>query len=227
MDSFVEWGGGYYYPDRFALDRPNRWKLLAEHARRTWALMELNNTRIIGFNVAQFDSSDARKAYEVFAGQTDGLLGILVFQYAPYEGGAGATYWVKDRNGIELPVITARYSIWANENGRDRAGTPAKVAREIRETVETAHGNNTQRYDWVICHAWSFFRSAPGDDEDAENMRQDRSAARGGLRGYSPAVWCAERLPEDIRVVAPEELVWRVRMARNSAQTTKFMRQFP
>ncbi len=49
--------------------------------------------------------------------QTDGLLAILVFQYDGYEAGAGKTFWVKDRNGIEVPVISARYSIW-NHHGR-------------------------------------------------------------------------------------------------------------
>ena len=79
-DSFIEWGGGYYFPDLFAVDRADRWDLLARQARRTWALMQKNNTRIIGFNVAKLDSPDALKAYEIFARQTDGLLAILAFQ---------------------------------------------------------------------------------------------------------------------------------------------------
>ena len=66
-------------------------------------MMKKNDIRIIGFNLANYDSPDARKAYEVFASQTDGLLAIFVFQYSPYEAGAGKTFWVKDRNGIELP----------------------------------------------------------------------------------------------------------------------------
>lgn len=72
-DSFIEGGGGYYYPDLFALKRTNRWDLLAQHAQHTWALMKRNNTRIIDFDVSKFDSPEARKAYEVFARQTDGL----------------------------------------------------------------------------------------------------------------------------------------------------------
>jgi hypothetical protein len=42
--------------------------------------MKKSGCRIIGFNVSQFDSPDALKAYEVMAGQTDSLLAILVFQ---------------------------------------------------------------------------------------------------------------------------------------------------
>ncbi len=119
-DGFIEWGGGYYYPDRFGLNRSNRWELLAQHARRTWAMMKQTNTRIVGFNFIRHDSADALKACKVFASQTDGLLAILAFQYDRYEAGAGKIFWVKDRNGIEVPVITARYSIWEHENGRER-----------------------------------------------------------------------------------------------------------
>jgi hypothetical protein len=229
-DSFLEWGGGYYYPDLFTRERPDRWELLARHAQRTWALMKKNNTHIIGFNVSKLDSRDALKAYEVFAGQTDGLLAILVFQYYPYEGGAGKTFWVKDRNGIEVPVITARYSIWEHKNGRPRAGTPAKVAREIRQTVEKTPRGEQPRYDWVIVHAWSWFKKASGNDENAEDMpEQDpaAAAAKGGQSVYGPVTWCAERLPSSIRTVSPEELIWRIRMKYNPEQTKKLIQEWP
>lgn len=216
-DEFVEWGGGYYYPDRFAASRADRWEILAKHAARTCELMKKNNTRIIGFNMVNVDSSDARKAYEVFAQATEGLWGILVFQYYPYEGGGGKIYWVKDRRGIEIPVMTARYSIWEHAQ-RPRAGSPAKVAREIRDTVSQT---DQPRYDWVVSHAWSFFRSAPGTDEQAEELPQLNARKRGGLRGHTPATWCAERLPENVRVIGPEELVWRIRMQHDPASTRK------
>lgn len=225
-DCFIEWGGGYYYPDHFGRSRTNRWELLARQARRTWELMKKTDTRIIGFNCSQVDSQEARQAYEIFAGQTDGLLAILVFQYSPYEGGAGKTFWVKDRNGVEVPVITARYTIWEHANDRERAGTPAKVAREIRETVEKTSRPQTPRYDWVIAHVWSYFQRRPGPDEDAENMPQENAAAAGGVRGYSPVTWCGERLPASIRIVSPEELAWRIRMQHDPSQTKKLISQF-
>jgi hypothetical protein len=226
-DSFLEWGGGYYFPDLFGRERPNRWELLARHAQHTWALMKKNNTRIIGFNVSKLDSPDALKACEVFAHQTDGLLAILVFQYDAYEAGAGKTFWVKDRNGIEVPVISARYAIWNHLNHRPRAGTPAKVAREIRETVEKTPRSEQPRYDWVIVHAWSWFKKASGSDENAEDMPQEDGAAKGGQSVYAPAIWCAERLPANIRTVGPEELIWRIRMKHNAEQTRKLTREWP
>jgi len=222
-DWFIEWGGGYYYPDHFGLSRTNRWELLARQDRRTWALMKKTDTRIIGFNFSQVDSPDAHKACEIFASQTDGLLAILAYQYAPYEGGAGKIFWVKDHNGIEVPVITARYSIWEHANNRERAGTPAKIAREIRQTMEKAQRQETPCYDWVIDHVWSWFKRAPGADENAENMPQENAEAAGGVRGYSPVIWCAERLPASVRVVSPEELVWRIRMQHDPFQTRKLI----
>jgi len=226
-DGFVEWGGGYFYPDHFGLNRSNRWELLAQHARRTWALMKQTNTRVIGFNLTRLDSPAAFKAYEVLAGQTDGLLAILVFQYDRYEAGAGKIFWVKDRNGIEVPVITARYSIWNHANGRERSGTPAKVAREIRQTVGNTPSGDLPRYDWVIAHAWSWFKQSSGDGENVEDMPQENAAAQGGERGYAPVLWCTQRLPADIRAVGPEELIWRIRMKHNPQQTRKLIQSWP
>jgi hypothetical protein len=226
QDSFIEWGGGYYFPDRFSLARADRWELLGQQARRTWALMRESDTRVIGFNVAKLDSPDAQKAYEVFARQTDGLLAILVFQYDHYEAGGGRIFWVKDRRGVEVPVISARYSLW-NHAHRERAGTPAKVAREIRQTVEKTRPGALPRYDWVIAHVWSWFKSAPGADENAEDMPQENAPAQGGVRGYTPVTWCVERLPSHVRVVRPEELIWRIRMKHNAQETRALIAEGP
>jgi hypothetical protein len=81
------------------------------------------------------------------------------------------------------------------------------------------------RYDWVIAHAWSWFRNAPGADEDAENMPQEDAAAHTGQRGYAPVLWCAERLANDVRIVGPEELAWRIRMKHNPNQTRKLIQE--
>ena len=70
---------------------------------------------------------------------------------------------------------------------------------------------------------WSWFKKAPGSDEDAENLPQDTAADKGGVRGYSPVTWCAERLPASVRVVSPEELAWRIRMKHDPAQTQKLI----
>jgi hypothetical protein len=190
-------------------------------------MMQKNNNRVIGFNVARLDSPDALAAYQVIAGQTDALLAIVVFEYDRYEAGAGRVFWVKDRKGNEVPVVSARYSIWNHANSRPRSGTPAKVAREIRETVESARPSESPRYDWVIAHVWSWFKPAPGPDENAEDMPQENAADQGGMRGYAPVMWCAARLPTNIRVVSPEELFWRIRVKHNAEQTQKLIAAWP
>ena len=227
-DTFVEWGGGYYYPDLFGLERPDRWEILARHARRTLGLMGNTGTRIIGFNVQKVDSADTEQACAVFAGQAEGLLAIFLFQYSNYEAGAGRTFWVKDRAGIDVPVVAARYALWEHTNQRPRSGTPAKVAREIRESASStsASEKDLPRYDWVIAHAWSYFKRAPGTDEKAEDMPQADGPAQ-GERGYGPVTWCAGRLGESVRVVGPEELVWRIRMKHDPGQTSRVIERLP
>ena len=188
--------------------------------------MRQTHTRIVGFNVSQLDSPDAHQAYAVIAGQTDGLLAILVFQYDCYEGGAGKVYWVRDRSGLEVPVISARYSIWNHQNELPRSGTPAKVAREIRDTVAQTPAAQLPRFDWVNVHAWSWFKEAPGTNEDTEDLPQENARTQGGQAVYSPARWCAERLPASLRAVGPEEMAWRVRMAHNPSQTRKLIQDW-
>jgi hypothetical protein len=36
---------------------------------------------------------------------------------------------------------------------------------------------------------------------------------------YSPVTWCAERLQPGIRVISPEEMVWRIRMHHDPMRT--------
>jgi hypothetical protein len=44
--------------------------------------------------------------------------------------------------------------------------------------------------------------------------------------GARLVAWCAERLPSGIRVISPEELVWRVRMEHDPPQTKRLLSQF-
>jgi hypothetical protein len=78
----------------------------------------------------------------------------------------------------------------------------------------------------VIAHAWSWFKQSPGADENAEDMPQEEDAAGGGMRGYAPVMWCAERLPASIRTVSPGELIWRLRMKHNPEQTKLLIQQW-
>jgi hypothetical protein len=232
-DWLVEWHGGYYYPDLYASARPDRWELLAQHARDTWAMMQRSGATMIGFNMRHYDSPDALKAYATIIGQTDRLLAVLAFQYSPYNAGAGRVFWFKDQRGVEVPVITLRYQIWWNLNHRANTGTPAKIAREIRESVERIPPAEPPRNDWGMEQVWSYFKPAPGTDEDAENLPPKKEMTPGttyeqlgGVRGYAPVTWCTDRLPSSVRVVAPEEMAWRVRMAHDPQVTRRLIDEY-
>jgi len=51
--------------------------------------------------------------------------------------------------------------------------------------------------------------------ENAQYGQPDTSA------GVTPIGWCIERLDKNIKVVSPEELLWRLRMEHNPIQTRK------
>ena len=46
------------------------------------------------------------------------------------------------------------------------------------------------------------------------------------LASLQPVTWCAERLPEEIRVVCPEELIWRIRFKHDPEQTRAVIRDY-
>ena len=71
------------------------------------------------------------------------------------------------------------------------------------------------------------FRPAPGADEVAEDLPQDNAAAQSGVRGYSPVIWFGEHLQPGIHVIRPEEMVWRIRVRHDPAQTKRLARSVP
>jgi len=216
-DTFIEYGGGYQYPDVFARNRPNRRELLVQFAQRTGLRMSKLNIKVFGFLCKDFDSSATLEACEIYAQHMPGLVGMIAVQYYPYEGGEGDIIWVKNSTGVEIPAVRASFALWAHYN-RPTGGTPAKVARLLNESKAKARAEKRASYNWVAIHAWSGFRQNNGDDELAENghflQPQNETA-------LVPVKWTIDRLDEDIKVVTPEELLWLIRMEHNPAQTRK------
>ena len=58
-------------------------------------------------------------------------------------------------------------------------------------------------------------------------MPQENAAAQGGVRGYSPVIWFGEHLQPGIHVISPEEMVWRIRVQHDPAQTKRLARSVP
>jgi hypothetical protein len=213
-------GGGYFYPDLLGLDRgpAERKTILVEHARRMGYYMNRSGCSTLMLLTMDLDNPAAHEAYEIFAREIPGLLGMFVMQYYPYEAGDGKVFWVRARNADEVPVVTCKYRLWVNTPGnKPRAGTPAKVAHAINESVRQSEAAGQRLNAWAITHVWSGFKQITGGDESAENA----AGEPGAKYALTPTGWCVQRLDPKVKVVSPEELLWRIRMEHAPEQTKR------
>ena len=143
METF---GGGYYYIDEFctqglsAADREAGLKLVAE---RTAAHMRQHGIKILHVMAGDFTSANARQMLQAFVDANDQLEGITAVKRDPYDGDHGKIYWFTNKNGYDIPCVTASYK-WAGFN------TPASLAKTIQKENQTSQSFNT-----VVVHAWS------------------------------------------------------------------------
>ncbi|MDR2039459.1 MAG: hypothetical protein LBQ60_16170 [Bacteroidales bacterium] len=202
----IEYGGGYQYPDLFAIERGmEREAIQREFARKINTNMKRTGVKVFGFICMDIDSEDALEAYRIYAGEIEDLVGMIAVQYAPYHGGNGKIIWVKDKTGIEIPVVTATYSLW--QGLKDKGGGDIV---EISNLINRDSERNGTFMNWTVVHAWSVF----------ENPSLPENKA-GGLTAVK---WCIDLLKEDIQVVSPEELLWRIRMDHDPVQTAEIIR---
>ena len=174
------------------------------------------------FLCKSINSSSALQAYDMYARHINDLSGMFTIQYSPYEAGDGKVFWAKNCDGIDIPVITIKYCIWANID-LPGSGTPAKIARLLNSDAAKARAKNEPFYAVVMTHAWSGFKQQANDCNDrAENGLFQQSGTKAGI---TPTKWCVDRLDPAIKVVSPEELVWRIRMAHNPQQTKAAIKQ--
>lgn len=198
----TQFGGGYFYPDLFAMDLPNRIELLRRHARRIGAQMRRTGAVTLTFICEKSDSPAALEAMRIFAEEIQPLLGMLVMDYAPYNRMQGAVYWVPDGRGGEVPAVTPRYSLWAGLN-RPRSGGQKEIAAAVMEDVSTPGDS------WVAVHAWSKFDGPSGPKT---------------LGGINAVAECISGLDSSkVQVVTPEEMLWRIRYAHNPVETRKLI----
>jgi hypothetical protein len=197
----IEANGGYYYPDLFAIDCPNREEILRKNARNLNQQMKKTGAHLLCFLVQDSASEGAQEAYRIFAQELEPLYGMLVIDYAPYHKGLGKIYWAKNRDGIEIPAITANFSMWQGMN-RLNAGDPLQLAEYIN--------SDTTDNSWVAVHAWSRFPRPDGSEAGGTDAIAD----------------CIQKIDVDkINVVSPEEMIWRIRMAHNRKQTVAFLKK--
>lgn len=217
--SIIEYGGGYQYPDFFATRRPQeREALLRSFSRSVNARMKLTGCKLFGFIVDKTGSEASREAYRIYAEEIEDLTGMIAVQYAPYSGGEGQVYWVKNKKGVEIPVVTARYSLWADLRKQYRSGgNPDQIAESINADTQA----DPESMNWTVVHAWSRFTRQP--DGSVTDGGQG-PAAQGGV---TPVTWTVNKLRPAVQVVSPEELIWRLRMKHNPEQTRRLLQQYP
>lgn len=216
-NSIIEYGGaGYLYADDFA-SNADRTTLLEQHASLVANHMKQRRVKILGLFCNNVASDAAKEAYQAYISQNDQLTGVIAVQYDPYAGGNGNIYWFRNSKGLNIPVITTRYSIWNRGNSNtSNTGTPAFIASKINELASTEKST----FSLIAVHAWSAF-SDIGDSNDwlAEN-------ANGAYYGATPVLWCVNRLNKNVKVVNTEEFIWQLRMQVYPEETKNLLSTF-
>ena len=187
-------GGGYYYIDTYSQNN-NRNDNLKIAAERLAVSMRRYHVGLLGVMAMDVKSAASKEAYQAFVDANDRLEGIIALQYSPYAGGGGEVFWVTNKNGYDIPVITVKYSLW--DRIHEREGSPDFIASKLKEEAQE------ESFSVVCVHAWSRFE--------------------GDTYGASAAKRCAERLDDRFEAINMEELVWRLRMSRRPEQTLDYL----
>jgi hypothetical protein len=209
--SYLEYGGGYQYPDLFAINRPNRTQLLREFAKRINFHLKKLGIKIFGFICIDVSGKAAQEAFQIYAEELEDITGMMAVQYFPYELG-GEIYWKKNKKDIDIPIVTARYSIWNEVNkNRPRAGTPEFVASLINRDAITANLNRQHTLSWTIVHAWSDFTLTSKITEKP-------------AIGFNPVKASEKLLINEVKAISANELLWRIRMHYRNDQTKSLLK---
>lgn len=204
-------GGGYIYIDAFAAKK-ERPVYLANLSKKVAANMRQHCLKVLGLFTNDARSAEAKEAYQYFIKANDQLEGIIVVQYAPYNGGKGEIFWFKNSKGFNIPVITVKYTIWNfgyNEEGGQ--GTPTFIAQKIK--------NDASDFSLVDIHAWSSFTDiGTSNDILAE-------ASPGMIFGAGAAAMCQKRLSKKYKNVSLQEFIWRLRMKYHPKETQQMLKE--
>lgn len=216
-NSLIEFGGGgYYYPDNFGRNK-NRTELLQGIAQKVGDHMRQKRVKVLGLICKDVTSIEAQEAYQAYISNNDQLTGIIAIQYHPYAGGDGEIMWFENADGIDIPVITARYAIWNHGNMNwPSQGTPNYIASKINEQASSGQSAASL----VAVHAWSKFKDIGESDDPIEQN------IGGNTAGVYPVAWCKDKLNENVKVVNVEELIWQFRMQERPEQTIKYLENY-
>ncbi len=214
-DQALTFPSGYYYPDAYGHGRDPQTDWYSERVNMFGQRMAKLGMRVV-INIAEdWTSEGAMHGYRCFAQQIPELVGVLAMQYHPYNAGRGAIRWVENAQGRPIPVVSPRFAIWSGLAHIENNGPPALVANMINEQPHAGLPETEEHFDWTIVHAWSYFKRADAaNDPLAEELKQRHPWPRDEFvrNAYEPTWWCVQRLAQHVRVVTPEELLWRIRI---------------
>lgn len=204
-------GGGYLYADNYAIDK-NRTEQMTTLAENVAASMRQHRVKVLGLIAHDVKSAAAKEGFKAYIEANDQLEGIVAIQYSPYAGGDGNIYWIKNKNGYDIPVITVKYSLWNHgSSNHAREGSPTFVANKLKAEAKEIS------FSLMAVHAWSNFKDiGTSNDELAENTG-------GNIKGAGAARLCVNHLNDNFQVVSVQELIWRVRMYYRTEQTKKYL----
>lgn len=210
-NSYIEYGGGYQYPDLFAIKRYNRNELLRDFAKRINFHLNQMGIKVFGFICRDVKSDYAQEAFQIFAEELTGITGMLAVQYFPYELGENIL-WYKNNKGIDIPVVTASYSLWDEvHKGRPYCGTPEYIASLINRDVISSELKKENTLSWTIVHAWSDFKKSS-------------KITKLPAVGMNPIIATENLLLNQIKTISINELLWRIRMKYQPTQTNNIIK---
>lgn len=214
--SLTEFNGGLYIDLHGLLRASNTETIRREYAGLVNQKLKLSGIKVFGCMTRDIDSDEALKAYQIYADSIEGLVGIIAIQYVPYNGGNGALYWVTNKAGKHIPVLTARYYLHNENPNYVNMGGPVTIANCVNNTTATTE----ESFDWTIVHAWSYYtKDASGTISDAE------STDSGAIRGVTPSMW-SKSMSNNVSTISIEELLWRVRMKYYPLETAEIIRTY-
>lgn len=202
--SQVEFSGGYFYPDLFAAERPNRKELLRAYAKRFSKQLSRTGVKVVCMLCEDVKSQNAKDAYKIFAEELDGIIGMIALQYYPYDGGNGKILWYTNNEGVDIPLVMIKYSTWLNA-GWERGGNPDKIAALIKSR-KTNQADQT--FEIIAHHAWSVY--------DINDQK---------VGGLDAIKFLYDEIKEDLTVMSVEHLIWRIRMQFRPKQTKTIIKK--
>lgn len=223
-DYFMLHDVGYFYWDQYARERENREAVMAAKVAMDSERMSLLGVRVLNPLVIDWKSEESMAAYRLLAEKAPDLAGIMVIAYSPYNAPKGEVLWVENSQGHPIPVVGARYALWAGLSKKfPLNGPPRLVAKYISEAPYAGAPSSEAYFDWTIVHAWSSFTKAAPDDDSLLAEEPDPARPEDTFIGLEPVKWCVDQLAPHVEVVSAGEMLWRMRLHMKPRGTLEAM----